>query len=166
MIFKKNILRRQHIKLTWIYSDQLKSTNQVSDLSHKTLITTQKINKRKNSKPNFQSIQYCRMKQKKKIKKEHKKSPDSTNQTHDLSYGRRTFAASGRICVHSHMISKNREDKDFLSFISVKREQESPPSILVTKNPHQSQRSGSGTGCVKGRYQHPKYVLLKVSYIF
>jgi hypothetical protein len=28
---------------------------------------------------------------------------------------------------------------------------ESPPSILVTRNPNWSQRSGTGTGCVKGR---------------
>jgi hypothetical protein len=43
-------------------------------------------------------------------------------------------------------------DKEFLSFISRKMEWESPPSILVTRNPYWSQRSGMGTGCVKGRY--------------
>jgi len=44
------------------------------------------------------------------------------------------------------------EDKEFLSFISEKMERESPPSILVTRNPNWSQRSGTGTGCVKGKY--------------
>ena len=43
-------------------------------------------------------------------------------------------------------------DKEFLSFISGKIEWESPPSILVTRNPNWSQRSGTGTGCIKGRY--------------
>ena len=56
-------------------------------------------------------------------------------------------------------------DKEFLSFISGKMEWESPPSIFVTRNPNWSQRSSTGTGCVKGRYQHPKYVLPKVSCI-
>ena len=44
-------------------------------------------------------------------------------------------------------------------------EWESPPSILVTRNHNWSQRLGTGTGCVKGRYQHPKYALPKVSCI-
>jgi hypothetical protein len=56
-------------------------------------------------------------------------------------------------------------DKEFLSFISEKMKWESPPSILVTRNPNWSQRSGTGIGCVKGRYQHPKYALPKVSCI-
>jgi len=43
-------------------------------------------------------------------------------------------------------------DKEFLSFISGKIEWESPPSILVTRNPNWSQRLGTETGCVKGRY--------------
>jgi len=43
-------------------------------------------------------------------------------------------------------------DKEFLFFISGKMEWESPHSILVTRNPNWSQRSGTGTGCVKGRY--------------
>jgi hypothetical protein len=43
-------------------------------------------------------------------------------------------------------------DKKFLSFISGKIEWKSPPSILVTRNPNWSQRSGTGTGCVKERY--------------
>jgi hypothetical protein len=46
----------------------------------------------------------------------------------------------------------NVGDKGFLSFISGKMERESPPSILITRNPNWSQRSGTGTGCVKGRY--------------
>ena len=33
-----------------------------------------------------------------------------------------------------------------------KMEWESPPSILVTRNPNWSQRLGTGTSCVKGRY--------------
>jgi hypothetical protein len=45
-----------------------------------------------------------------------------------------------------------RGDKVFLSFISGKMEWETPPSILVIRNPNWSQRSGTGTGCVKGRY--------------
>ena len=37
--------------------------------------------------------------------------------------------------------------------LSVKKmEWESPPSILVTRNPNWSQRSGTETGCVNGRY--------------
>jgi len=65
----------------------------------------------------------------------------------------RTGAASRR----KHSPSKSNlmwqmcGDKKFLSFISGKMEWESPPNILVTKNPNWSQRSGTGTGCVKGR---------------
>jgi hypothetical protein len=33
-----------------------------------------------------------------------------------------------------------------------KFEWESPPNILVTSNPNWSQRSGTETGCVKGKY--------------
>jgi hypothetical protein len=43
-------------------------------------------------------------------------------------------------------------NKKFLSFMSGKMEWESPPSILVTRNPNWSKRSGTGTGCVKGGY--------------
>ena len=43
-------------------------------------------------------------------------------------------------------------DNEFLSFISGKIEWESPPSILVTRNPNLSQRLGTNTGCVKERY--------------
>ena len=42
--------------------------------------------------------------------------------------------------------------KKILSFVGRKMEWESPPSILVTRNPNWSQRLGTGTGCVKGRY--------------
>jgi hypothetical protein len=49
-------------------------------------------------------------------------------------------------------ICKMWADKEFLSFISGKMEWESPPSVLVTRNPNWSQRSGTGTGCVKGKY--------------
>jgi hypothetical protein len=43
-------------------------------------------------------------------------------------------------------------DKKFLSFISGKMEWELPLGILVTRNLNWSQRSGTGTGCVKERY--------------
>jgi hypothetical protein len=40
-----------------------------------------------------------------------------------------------------------------LVFLSVEKiEWETPPSILVTRNPNWSQRSDTETGCVKGRY--------------
>jgi hypothetical protein len=40
-----------------------------------------------------------------------------------------------------------------LCLLAVKKiEWESPPSIMVTRNPNWSQRSGTETGCVKGRY--------------
>jgi hypothetical protein len=57
--------------------------------------------------------------------------------------------------VHSqimYLIQQMWGDKDFLSFISGKIEWESPPSILVTRNPNWSQRSDMGTSCVKGMY--------------
>ena len=57
-------------------------------------------------------------------------------------------------------------DKEFLSFINEKLEWESPPSILVTRNLNWSQRSSTGTGCVKGRYQHPKYAYLRQAACF
>jgi hypothetical protein len=43
-------------------------------------------------------------------------------------------------------------DKEFLSFISGKMKWESPHGILITKNPNWSQRWGTETGCVNGRY--------------
>jgi hypothetical protein len=59
--------------------------------------------------------------------------------------------------IHPHILSylsiwKIWGDKEFLSFISGKMEWESPPSVLVTRNPNWSQRTGTGTGCVKERY--------------
>lgn len=43
-------------------------------------------------------------------------------------------------------------DKDSLSLINGKREMESPPNILVTRNHNWSQRSGMRTCCVNRRY--------------
>jgi len=43
-------------------------------------------------------------------------------------------------------------DKEFLSLNGGKIDWESPPSILVTRNHNWSQRSGTETSCVKGRY--------------
>ena len=83
-------------------------------------------------------------------------------------------AAGCRMCAasrrkyspsNSYLMWQTWRDKEFLFFIRAKIEWEQPPSILVTRNPNWSQRSGTGTGCVKGRYQHPKYALPKVSCI-
>jgi len=41
------------------------------------------------------------------------------------------------------------KDKKFLFFINKKREWESSPNMLVTKNPNWSQSLGKGTDCVK-----------------
>jgi len=66
--------------------------------------------------------------------------------------------ASTLIMYLMYLMSKNVfmwkmwGDKEFLSFISGKIEWESPPGILVTRNPNWSQRSGTGTGCIKERY--------------
>jgi hypothetical protein len=49
-------------------------------------------------------------------------------------------------------IWQKQGDKEFLSFISGKIEWESPPSILITRNPNWYQRLGTGTGCVKKMY--------------
>jgi len=51
-----------------------------------------------------------------------------------------------------YLSSKYGEYNEFLSLISEKIEWESPPSILITKNPNWSQRLGTGTGCVKEMY--------------
>jgi len=51
----------------------------------------------------------------------------------------------------------NGKDKEFLFFISGKREWELSPSILITRNPNWSQRSGIGTGCVKRRCNNPDF---------
>jgi len=50
------------------------------------------------------------------------------------------------------LFGKCGEKKEFLSLISEKFKWESSPSILVTRNPNWSQRSGIETGCVNGRY--------------
>jgi hypothetical protein len=42
-------------------------------------------------------------------------------------------------------------DKEFL-FLIIKMEWASPPSVMVTRNLNWSQRSGTETGCIKGRY--------------
>jgi hypothetical protein len=69
----------------------------------------------------------------------------------------RTGAASRRIYM-SHFKSKMQTyladtgRQEILVVYWSKMEWESPPSILVTRNPNWSQRSGTGTGCVKGRY--------------
>ena len=43
-------------------------------------------------------------------------------------------------------------DNEFLSFIGGKFEWESPSSILITRNPNWSQRSGTETGFLNGMY--------------
>ena len=75
---------------------------------------------------------------------------------------RRSNRPPSSVCKSIWQIWK---DKKFLSFISGKIKWESPPSILVARNPNQSQRSGTKTGCIKRRYQHPNYALPKVSCI-
>jgi hypothetical protein len=44
---------------------------------------------------------------------------------------------------------KYGETRNSLSLSGEKMEWESPPSILVTRNPNWSQRSGTEIGCVK-----------------
>jgi hypothetical protein len=56
-------------------------------------------------------------------------------------------------------------DKKFLFFIDEKEEWESPPSILVARNPNWSQRSGTRTNYIKRRYYYLKYTLPKISCI-
>ena len=60
----------------------------------------------------------------------------------------------------------NGKDKEFLSFISGKREWELPPSILITRNPNWSQRSSIGTGCVKRRCNNPDFFFITVIFIY
>jgi hypothetical protein len=72
-------------------------------------------------------------------------------------YPCRTCAASRQIWFHfkSKMYNiylANVGRQENIVFCRWKMEWESPPSILVTRNPNWSQRSGTGTGCVKGRY--------------
>jgi len=58
--------------------------------------------------------------------------------------------------VHPHVCGYNSgkcgETRNSVSLSGEKMEWESPPSILVTRNPNWSQRSGTETDCVKGRY--------------
>jgi len=57
--------------------------------------------------------------------------------------------------IHSHNVLSIRQmwrDKEFLSLTCGKQEWESSPSILVTRNPNRSQRSGTRAGCVKKGY--------------
>ena len=58
--------------------------------------------------------------------------------------------------AHPHSIvcgsGKYGETRNSCLLSVEKIEWESPPSILVTRNPNWSQRSGTETGCVKGRY--------------
>ena len=60
------------------------------------------------------------------------------------------------VIVHPHswcVYLENMERQGVLVFLLVEKiEWESPPSILVTRNPNWSQRSGTETSCVKGRY--------------
>jgi len=50
------------------------------------------------------------------------------------------------------LFGKCGEKKEFLSLISEKFKWKSSPSILVTRNPNWSLRSGIKTGCVNERY--------------
>jgi len=55
--------------------------------------------------------------------------------------------------LHSRCVSGKYGEKRNSCLLSVeKMKWESPPSIMVTRNPNWSQRSGTETGCVKGRY--------------
>jgi len=57
------------------------------------------------------------------------------------------------IVLHTHGVYlENMGRQGILVFYQWKNRMESPPSILVTRNPNWSQRSGTGTGCIKGRY--------------
>jgi len=48
---------------------------------------------------------------------------------------------------------ENTGRQGILCLLAVEKiEWESPPSIMVTRNPNWSQRSGTETGCAKGRY--------------
>ena len=49
-------------------------------------------------------------------------------------------------------LAKCVERQGILVSTSENMDWESPPSILVTRNPNWSQRWGTETGCVKGRY--------------
>jgi hypothetical protein len=65
-----------------------------------------------------------------------------------------------RYCIY---LANMWGSQGIIVFLSV--EWKSPLSILVTRNPNWSQRSGTETGCIKRRYEHPRYALHKVSCI-
>jgi hypothetical protein len=52
----------------------------------------------------------------------------------------------------SSILVSGETRKSCFFFLSVENGMESPPNILVIRNPNWSQRSSTGTGCVKGRY--------------
>ena len=52
------------------------------------------------------------------------------------------------MCAYLENIGK----QGILVFYQWKNGMESPPNIMVTRNPNWSQRSSTETGCVKGRY--------------
>jgi len=60
------------------------------------------------------------------------------------------------IVLHTHVVwvylVNVRRQGIHVSYQWKKMKWESPPSIMVTRNPNWSQRSGTETGCVKGRY--------------
>ena len=61
--------------------------------------------------------------------------------------------------IHSQINVSNTtnvREKKFLFSISGKIEWESPPNILVTRNLNWSQRSSTGTVCVKGNVLAPQ----------
>jgi hypothetical protein len=71
------------------------------------------------------------------------------NKCRTCAASRRSSSTLNCVCVYL----ENMGRQGILVFISVKKiEWESPPSILVTRNPNWSQRLGMETGCVKGRY--------------
>jgi hypothetical protein len=61
------------------------------------------------------------------------------------------IALHTQMCVCIYLANMGRQG--ILVFYQWKKKKwESPPSIMVTRNPNWSQRSGMETGCVKGRY--------------
>ena len=69
---------------------------------------------------------------------------------------RRGKTSTLKICLILYLSGKIWGGKEFLSFISGKIEWESPPSILVTRNPNWFQRSGAGTNLRKGKVLAPQ----------
>ena len=68
----------------------------------------------------------------------------------------RTCAAARRLSTlkekMEYLFLANKERQGILVSTSENMDWESPPNILVTRNPNWSQRWGTETGCVKGRY--------------